>query len=109
MRIATLVIGILASSLVLLSYIFSNQKLLRIVNLVASIIFVIYGFGLVIGPEFDWTGYDAWPTVILNTFCAIVHIRWLILDKKKSKKGSAESRQKDETTEESNNSEKFDK
>ncbi|MCM1322990.1 MAG: hypothetical protein NC218_02290 [Acetobacter sp.] len=86
MRVTTLIIGILASVLVLLSYIFSNQKKLRIINLVASIIFVIYGLFLVCGEDFTWTHYDCWPTAILNAFCAVVHIRWFIMDAKNKHK-----------------------
>lgn len=67
-------IGIPAAVLVLLSYVFSNQLKLRIVNTVASMLFVVYGF--IIAIMTNWS--TGWSTIILNTLSTIVHIVWII-------------------------------
>lgn len=100
----TFVIGVVAAALVLASYIFKEQRTLRIVNLVASIIFVIYGIGLVCGKG-DWTGYTGIPTIVLNLLCALVHIYYLFF----KKKNSAKQGQPDETKEKSTNPKEEDK
>lgn len=102
-EVITLVIGILSAALVLLSYIFTNQKTLRIVNLAASILFVIYGIGLLYtaGDGGPWTGYTAIPTILLNACCCAVHVYYLFF--KKTKFDNAESRQPDEQENKSTN------
>lgn len=51
-RIMLEFIGFIATTLVFLSFVFSDIKLIRWLNLIGSIFFVIYGFG--IGAI--WTG-----------------------------------------------------
>lgn len=72
-------LGILAAVLVLISMLFSNQGKLRIVNLVASAVFVAYSIGLLVTS--NW--HNGWATGILNTGCIIVHICWFIRNHKK--------------------------
>lgn len=81
-------LGIPAAVLVFLSYIFSNQTKLRIVNMVACVFFVAYG--LAIAATTGWT--TGWATVILNFASFIVHIVWLI---KHRKSGNTDNSQRD--------------
>lgn len=76
--IITFIVGTLASVLVFLSYIFKNQVWLRIVNMIASIIFVAYGLCLYCGTDFSWTSWTALPVIILNASSATVHAVYLI-------------------------------
>lgn len=80
-KIIVEVVGALAAAFVLVSYLFTNQKKLRIINLVASIVFVAYGFALLATTK--WV--NGWVTVILNAACAIVHVVYLVRNKKSSK------------------------
>ena len=84
-EISVFIVGILSSVLVLVSYLFTNQKVLRIINLVGSIVFVIYGLGMLCGGDFSWTSYTALPIVILNSLCAGIHIYHLFFKKKDPK------------------------
>lgn len=84
-------IGVPAAVLVLLSYLFSNQLKLRILNIVASLVFVAYG--LAIAATTGWTA--GWSTVVLNALCVVVHIRWLIIYKKQKKNAELPPEQAD--------------
>ena len=66
-------VGVLAALLVFVSYLFTSQVPLRIVNIIASLIFVLYGF--FIAANSGWV--NGWTTVGLNAGCSIVHIVWL--------------------------------
>lgn len=61
------IVGFIATTLVFLSFLFTNIKLIRWFNLIGSIFFVIYGFG--IGAF--WTGF-------MNAGLVIVQIYHLI-------------------------------
>lgn len=70
-------VGFLATTLVFLSFIFTKVKTIRILNLVGSIFFVIYGFG--IGAF--WTG-------IMNAGLIFVQLYHLVkLNKEKENGG----------------------
>ena len=60
-------IGILASVLVLISFIFKNEKQIRMVNILGALCFVIYG--LLIGAFSVW---------FLNGILVIIHILYII-------------------------------
>ncbi|NME70012.1 uroporphyrinogen decarboxylase [Flammeovirga aprica JL-4] len=64
-------VGYLASLLLMISFALKNVKLLRMVNTVGCIVFVIYGIML-----------SAWPIVITNGFIAAINIFYLVKDKK---------------------------
>lgn len=68
------VIGYLASALVLISFLFKNIKLVRIVNVVGALFFVAYGL-------FTKT----YPTMIMNLALVVVHCVYLVLLTKKEK------------------------
>ena len=73
-QINELTLGLLAGACVLISYLFTNQVKLRIINLAGSFLFVCYGVMLVIITNLA----SGWTTVILNTICFITHLVWLI-------------------------------
>ncbi|KXX69893.1 uroporphyrinogen decarboxylase [Flammeovirga sp. SJP92] len=64
-------VGYLASLLLMISFSLKNVKLLRTVNSIGCIVFVIYGIML-----------SAWPIVITNGFIAMINIFYLVKDKK---------------------------
>lgn len=69
-------VGFLATTLVFLSFIFTKVKTIRILNLVGSVFFVIYGFG--IGAF--WTG-------IMNAGLIFVQLYHLVKLNKEKKNG----------------------
>lgn len=71
------ILGLVATVFVLVSFLFKNLVVVRCINIVGCIFFVVYGALL-----------GAWSVWILNAALAVVHIVYLILDfcKKKSKK-----------------------
>ncbi len=62
----TEIFGLIAGVLVMLSYIFTGKKL-RVINLVGSIFFVIYGIKL-----------GGVSVVVLNGACIIIHLYYLL-------------------------------
>ena len=82
-------IGILASAFVLVSFLFSNERKTRIINIVGAAIFVVYGLIL-----------PAYATSVMNGALIIVHIVKLskehIAKKKQSAKSEAEQPQTEE-------------
>lgn len=56
--------GMIATTLVFISFIFTKIKIIRFLNLVGSIFFVIYGFG--IGAF--WTGFMNAGLVFVNLY-----------------------------------------
>lgn len=68
------IFGIPAMVLVFLSYLFTNQVKLRIINIVGCVVFIAYG--LAIAATTQWQ--TGWSTVVLNTASFIVHLVWLI-------------------------------
>lgn len=56
--------GMVATTLVFISFLFTNIKWIRMLNLVGSIFFVIYGFG--IGAF--WTGFMNAGLVFVNLY-----------------------------------------
>lgn len=75
------IIGTIAAALVLISYIFNDQGKLRTLNLLAS--FVFTGYGVALAYISHWT--NGWATILLNLDCAIVHIVWLVRNRKRKK------------------------
>lgn len=65
------IIGYLGSSLILISFLFKDVKLIRIVNIIGALFFIIYGFAI-----------RTWPTVFVNIALIIIHIFYLIKMKK---------------------------
>ena len=71
-------IGLVASAFILVSFFFSKQMLIRIVNLCGCVVFVIYGILL-----------PSYSTAIMNLALIIVHVVFLvkgIVAKKKAQK-----------------------
>ncbi len=62
------IIGYLASALVAVSFLFSDLKTIRWVNLIGCILFVIYGYSI-----------GSIPVMITNIFIVIVQIYYLLL------------------------------
>lgn len=70
------VIGIIPAACVALSYLFTNQRKLRIINTVASLLFVLYG--VLLASTSGWQ--NGWVTAAMNAFCAAIHVVWLVKD-----------------------------
>ena len=75
-------IGILASVFVLVSFLFSNERKTRIINIVGAAIFVVYGLIL-----------PAYATSVMNGALIIVHIVKLSKEHIAKKKQAAEARE----------------
>lgn len=69
------IVGIVATLFVLISFLFKKLVIVRCINIVGCIIFVIYG--ALIG---------AWSVWILNGALGIIHVVYLVTDKIKAKK-----------------------
>lgn len=67
------IIGLLGTLFVLISFLMKEVKLIRIINIVGAILFVIYG--LLIGALSTW---------LLNGVLVIIHIIYLIKLKQKN-------------------------
>jgi uncharacterized membrane-anchored protein YitT (DUF2179 family) len=65
------IIGLIASVFILVSFLFRNELLIRLVNSIGATLFVIYG--VIIG---------AWSVWILNIALLVVHIYFLTKPKK---------------------------
>ena len=76
------VLGIVPAAFVALSYLFTNQRRLRIINTVASVLFVLYG--ILLASTSGWQ--NGWITAAMNAFCAAIHIVWLVKDSLKNKR-----------------------
>lgn len=61
------IIGLLGTLFVLISFLMKEVKLIRIINIVGAILFVIYG--LLIGALSTW---------LLNAILVIIHIIYLL-------------------------------
>lgn len=86
------IVSLIASILVFVSYLFKDQRKLRKANLVASILFIAYGFLLLI--ETQWrSGYSI---IVLNIGTAIIH--FFYLRSRKKDKQSSDSTKKDDNT-----------
>ena len=60
------IIGYLGSSLILVSFLFKDIKLIRIVNIIGAVFFIIYGFAI-----------KTWPTVVVNIALIFIHLFYL--------------------------------
>lgn len=68
------IIGYSASAFIMGSFlIFNNIKLLRIINGIGCLLFVLYGYFI-----------DSWPIIIPNIFIFLVQIYYLFIHKDKS-------------------------
>ena len=84
------IVSLVASILVFVSYLFKDQRKLRKVNLVASIVFIVYGLLLLI--ETQWrSGYSI---LVLNTGTALMHLFYLTSNGK-DKKASDSTKEDD--------------
>lgn len=70
-------LGIIASAIVLISFLTSNQIKTRIINLVGCVVFVVYGIIL-----------PAYSTAFMNAALIVVHIVYLVKDFKQRKKNN---------------------
>ena len=68
------IIGYVASAVVLLSFLFKNIKIVRIVNIVGALFFVVYGLLL-----------PTYPTMIMNLVLIFVHLYYLHVLSKQEK------------------------
>ena len=74
-------IGYIASATVLVSFLFKNIKIVRIVNIVGALFFVIYGLLL-----------PTYPTMVMNLVLIFVHLYYLyVLEKQKKEVKTSES------------------
>lgn len=64
------VIGVLASVIVLISFLMKNIKLIRIINIVGAVLFVIYGICI-----------HSIATGFLNGALIVIHLIYLIKNK----------------------------
>lgn len=67
--------GYAASVFLIISFLLTHQKRLRLINLIGCIFFVTYGLHL----------YVAWPIILPNSFIALTqvyHLRLRPIDKK---------------------------
>lgn len=64
------IIGFLASLFVMLSYIFDGKKL-RLVNIIGSILFIIYGFM-----------FNGISVIILNSAAIVLHLYYILKEEK---------------------------
>jgi len=62
--------GYAAMILLMISFLMKDIKKLRIINTLACLLFVIYGFML-----------NAWPIIISNAFIAFVNLYYLFIKK----------------------------
>lgn len=68
------IIGYSTSAFIMGSFlIFNNIKLLRIINGIGCLLFVLYGYFI-----------DSWPIIIPNVFIFVVQIYYLFIHKDKS-------------------------
>ncbi|MDY5929887.1 MAG: YgjV family protein [Candidatus Onthovivens sp.] len=75
MNISIEIIGIIATLFVLISFLMKKAELIRIINIVGAVLFVIYGVLI-----------NSISTYILNSCLIIIHIIYLVkylIDKKK--------------------------
>ena len=75
-------VGILAGVLVLLSFVFKNIKTIRLTNIIASMVFVVYGVMI---------GSQGLPLIFTNGILVLVHIYYLskiFSDERKLKKNN---------------------
>ena len=61
------IIGILASIIVLISFLFNNEKRIRMINIIGAILFVIYGIST-----------NSISVLFLNGTLILIHIYYLI-------------------------------
>lgn len=61
-------VGVVAGVLVLLSFVFKNIKTIRIVNIIGSVAFIVYG--VMITP-------DGLPLIFTNGILIVVHLYYL--------------------------------
>ena len=76
-------LGIIASAFILVSFLFTKQLVIRIINMVGCVIFVVYGLLL-----------PTYSTAFMNGALFIVHVVYIVKDylaRKKSKQDNAES------------------
>ena len=66
------IIGYLGSALILVSFLFKDVRLIRLVNIVGALFFIVYGFTT-----------KTWPTVVVNIALIIIHIFFLVKMRKK--------------------------
>ena len=83
-------LGIVASLFILVSFLFTKQTVIRLINMVGCVVFVIYGLLL-----------PTYSTAFMNGALFIVHIVYLIKDfkfRKKNKQATDTNVEQDETT-----------
>ena len=63
----TEIIGYIASAITVISFLMKNVIKLRIVNLTACLLFVLYGVMI-----------NSWPVVIVNSVVAIINVYYIL-------------------------------
>ena len=84
-------VGLLASAIILISFLTSNQIKTRIINSVGCAVFIVYGFLL-----------PAYSTAFMNAALLIVHAVFLIkylVKKRKDKKTEKSEKEENDNTE----------
>ena len=81
MAIAEWAAAVPAGILIMISLFFSDQRRLRLFNLIGSAIFVIYGVLLLAFSNWE-TGY---MTIVLNIVGSVTHVVWLVKDKREKR------------------------
>lgn len=66
------VVGIIATLFVLVSFLFKNLTVVRYVNILACIAFIVYGLMI-----------SAWSVWIGNAAIAVIHVVYLIKERRK--------------------------
>ncbi|MDE6676370.1 MAG: hypothetical protein K2K12_01480 [Clostridia bacterium] len=86
-------LGIIASAFILISFLFSNQIITRMINAVGCVVFVVYGFLL-----------PAYSTAFMNAALLVVHavflIKYIIKKRKEKKAPTEENKEENEEKQE---------
>ena len=81
-------VGLIASALILISFLFTKQTLIRLINMAGCLAFVLYATLCI----------HSLSTALMNGALFIVHIVYLLRDYLKAKKAKAEMQQAAEET-----------
>ena len=67
------IIGYIGMALILYSFTIENMYKLRLVNSIGSIVWIVYGLGIMAGP-----------TILVNSCVLCIHTYWFIKHRKKN-------------------------
>jgi len=63
-------VGYVAMITLMISFLMKDIKKLRVINTIACLLFIVYGFML-----------NSWPVIISNAFISIINLYYLLLKK----------------------------